>query len=315
MDIYKHLKKELGNKVLENVVLADYTTFKIGGPARYFYAAEKVDDLVKAVALAKKLEIDYYLLGGGSNLLISDQGFPGLIIHSKCTGYEIENNVVIAEAGVWLNTLILETLKQGYVGLEFMSGIPGTIGGAVFGNAGAWGRAIGEMVVKAEVLSIDGQEVVKKDLNNEELQFSYRESILKNKGYILLKVYLKVKSDKSPELVKKFSDIVRQRSGKHPLQYPNAGSVFKNIEYSDEYESLAEFATHNKVSAGRLIDSLCFKGKKIGGAQISEQHANFIVNIDQAKAADVVVLMEIVEKAVQKKYGVKLEKEIRLLGF
>ena len=315
MDIYKHLKKELGNKVRKNEVLANHTTFKIGGPAQYFYVAEKVDDLVKSLALAKKLGVDYYLLGGGSNLLVSDQGFAGLVIHSKCADYKIEDNVVVAEAGVWLNTLILETLKQGYAGLEFMSGIPGTVGGAVCGNAGAWGQDIGEVVEKAEVLNMKDKKIAVKVLNNQELKFAYRDSLLKNKDYILLRAYIKVKKDGSPELLKKFSDIIRQRNTKHPLQYPNAGSIFKNIEYNDKYKSLAEFVTHGKVSMGKLIEGLGFKGKKVGGAQISEQHANFIVNVNQAKAADVLELMEMVEKAVREKYGVELEREVRLLGF
>jgi len=315
MSIYQTLKQELSGEVLENVALADHTTFKIGGPARYFYVAENIDDLVKALTLAKKLGINYYLFGGGSNLLVSDQGCDGLVIKAKCSEYTIKDNLVIAEAGAWLNTLILETLKQGYSGLEFMSGIPGTVGGAVCGNAGAWGQDISEVVERVEVLSMKDEEIVKKTLSNRELQFSYRESIFKKQAYILLKVWLKVEKDSAPDLMKKFSDIIKQRTQKHPLQYPNAGSVFKNLKYNDDLKSLTEFVTHGKVSMGKLIESLGLKGEKVGGAQISEQHANFIVNIDQAKAADVLGLIELVEKTVQEKYGVKLAREIMLIGF
>ena len=312
--IYDKLQKELDNKVLRNEPLAEHTTFKIGGPARFYYEAENTDSIVKAVKLAHKLHIKVFLLGGGSNLLISDEGFKGLVIKVKNTHLEVRDSVVTVDAGMWLNTLVIETLVQGLSGMEPLSGIPGTIGGAVLGNAGAWGKAVGDLVKQVEVLAITRKSVRRRVMNKKELGFDYRDSALKQGDYVILKIQLKLKKEKG-NLLPRFGEIIKERTGKHPLKYPNAGSIFKNLVYCEDLKGLQAFKCYDKVSVGKLIDDLGFKGKKIGGAQVSPQHANFIVNTGQAKAVDVVELMEEIEAAAKSKYGVKLKREVGLLGF
>ncbi|NQV13165.1 MAG: UDP-N-acetylmuramate dehydrogenase [Parcubacteria group bacterium] len=313
--IYEKLQMELDNKVRRNEPLTEHTTFKIGGPAEFYYEAENTDNIVKAVKLAYKLKIDIFMLGGGSNILVSDEGLRGLVIKTKSSHLEIKGSLVTVDAGMWLNMLVIETLKKGLSGLEPLSGIPGTVGGAIFGNAGAWGKAIGEVVKQVEVLVITNKLVRKKTLNQAELGFSYRDSALKHGDYIVLRVQLKLKKLKAGNLLSRFGKVVKQRSGKHPLGYPNAGSIYKNIRYSEELKHLKKFEKYGKVSMGKIIDSLGFKGKKVGGAQVSSQHANFIVSTGEARAADVLELMHEVEREVENEYGVKLEREIRLVGF
>ena len=313
--MYEKLQAELDNKVLRNEPLADHTTFKIGGPAQFYYEAEDTGSVVKAAKLAYKLNLDVFILGGGSNLLVSDDGFAGLVIKTKNTRLEIKGGLVTVDAGMWLNTLVLETLKRGLSGLEPLSGIPGTVGGAVFGNAGAWGKAVGEVVKEVEVLVITDKSVRKKVLNKEELRFGYRDSALKYGDYVLLKVQLQLRKLKVKNLLKRFGEIVKQRSGKHPLGRPNAGSIFKNLRYSDDLQHLKKFETYGKVSIGKMIDSLGFKGCQVGEAQVAPEHANFIVNLGKAKAVDVLELMNEIEREVEDKYKIKLEREIQLVGF
>ncbi|MBU1178472.1 UDP-N-acetylmuramate dehydrogenase [Patescibacteria group bacterium] len=312
---YEKFQAELDNKVLRNESIAEHTTFKIGGPAQFYYEAEDTDSIVRAVKLAHKLRVDIFMLGGGSNLLMSDDGFAGLVIKTKNSHLEIKGSLVTVDAGMWLNMLVIETLKKGLSGLEPLSGIPGTVGGAVFGNAGAWGKAIGEVVKQAEVLVVANKSVRWKTMSQAELRFGYRDSSLKHGDYILLRAQLKLRKLKTGNLLKRFGEVIKQRSGKHPLDYPNAGSIFKNIRYSEDLQHLKKFEAYGKVSVGKIIDSLGFKGRKIGEAQVANEHANFIVNLGEAKAADVLELMNEIEREVESKYGVKLEREIRLVGF
>ncbi|OGZ20038.1 MAG: UDP-N-acetylenolpyruvoylglucosamine reductase [Candidatus Nealsonbacteria bacterium RIFCSPHIGHO2_01_FULL_43_31] len=257
-------------KFQENIPLKKYTTFKIGGSAKYFFVAKTKTSLVKAIQAAKKASLPFFILGGGSNLLISDEGYQGLII----------------KTGKPLSSYVSK-------GLEWAAGIPGTVEGAVWGNAGAFGKSMQDVVKKVEVFDIKDGKI--KILNNKDCQFGYRDSIFKkNKNLIILSV--KIKTRKSN--LNKIKEYLNYRKDRQPLNLPSAGSVFKNPK---------------NYSAGELIEKAGLRGKKIGGAQISNIHANFIVNLNKATAQDVLSLIKLIKKTVYGKFKVKLREEIVIL--
>jgi len=284
-------------KLEENVLLSQYTTFRIGGPARYFFIAKNTKDLIKAVKFARGKKLPFFILGGGSNLLVSDQGFNGLVIKAENQGLKLDKNIIIAEAGVSLAKLVKLSIDSGLTGLEWAIGIPGVIAGAVRGNTGAFGQSISESVEKVEVLNDELEKVV---LNRSDCCFDYRESVFKKSGDIILSVELKLErgdKEKSQETIKEH---LIQRLDKNPTGYPSAGCIFKNPK---------------PLATGQLIDQCGLKGKKIGQAMISSKHANFIVNLGGAKAEDVIELIKIIKRLVKEKFNVDLQEEVQYLGF
>ena len=284
-------------KLEENVLLSQYTTFRIGGPARYFFIAKNTEDLVEAVKFARGKKLPFFILGGGSNLLVSDQGFNGLVIKAENQGLKLDKNIIIAEAGVSLAKLVKLSMDSSLTGLEWAIGIPGVIAGAVRGNTGAFGQSISESVEKVEVLNDELEKVV---LNRSDCCFDYRESVFKKSGDIILSVELKLErgdKEKSQETIKEH---LIQRLDKNPTGYPSAGCIFKNPK---------------PLATGQLIDQCGLKGKKIGQAMISSKHANFIVNLDGAKAEDVIELIKIIKRLVKEKFNVDLQEEVQYLGF
>jgi UDP-N-acetylmuramate dehydrogenase len=307
-------------KIRENVLLRDYTTFKIGGPARYFFVAKNKEDLKNAILWAKKKKLSFFILGGGSNVLFSDNGFKGFVIKLQNTQYEIRNTKIVAEAGVPLQKLVLETAKRGLYGLENLAGIPGTLGGAIWGNAGAFGREIGDLVEEIKVLDVGGSKLKVKKLKNKGCKFGYRDSIFKKrKNWIILGATLKLKRGKRKEIEEKIKEFLKLRKEKQPLEFPSAGSVFKNVPIEKVpkkiREKFKEKIKNGFLPAGVLIEAAGLKGVQIGGAKISEKHANFIVNVGNAKASDVKELIEKIKKEVKKKFKIQLEEEIKLVGF
>lgn len=279
-----------------DISLAEFTTFKIGGPADLFYEAKTTEELIAAVGLARKLGVPYFILGDGSNLLVADEGFRGMIIKiKKSDSFGIEKLKIIAEAGVLLNTIVNFSAESSLAGLEFAAGIPGTIGGAVRGNAGAWQQSIGDKVSQVKVLTPKGKI---KWLKTVDCQFGYRQSRFKKSGEIILKVELELGKGDKEEIKRKIAENLEKRKTQ-PTE-PSAGCIFANPK---------------PQSAGELIECCGLKGKRIGDAQISPKHANFIVNLGSAKAKDVLQLIKLAKTAVQKKFGVELKKEIYLLGF
>lgn len=254
----------------ENVSLKKYTTFQIGGPARYFFAAKNKASLIKAIQKAKKENLPFFILGNGSNLLVSDKGYKGLVIK---TGKPLASYVS--------------------KGLEWAVGIPGTIEGAVYGNAGAFGQSMQTAVKSVEVFDLKDEKI--KILSNKNCQFGYRDSVFK-KNHNLIILSVKIKTRKSD--LNKIKEYLIYRKNNQPLSLPSAGSIFKNAP---------------GFSAGELIEKCGLKGKKIGGAQISDIHANFIVNLGAAKAKDVLSLIKLMKKTVNKKFKIKLEEEIIFL--
>jgi len=293
---YSQIIKKLGkNRVKQNEKLVGHTTFGIGGPADLFYETETIKELVKVIKLCRKDNIPYFIFAGGSNLLVSNDGIRGMVIKVGSENWEVKSEKVIAEAGAPLTQLVEIATKNSLSGLELAAGIPGTIGGAVWGNAGAAKDWIGNIVEEVEVLTAKNE--IRK-LSQADCQFSYRTSRFKKNKEIILRVVLRLKKDDSEKIRKKLDDFLAKR--KNQPRKKSAGSIFKNPP---------------DKTAGWLIDQCGLKGKRIGNAQISLQHANFIVNLGNATADDVVQLIKLAKKEVKKKFGIKLEEEICLIGF
>lgn len=305
-------------KIERNKDLANFSTFKIGGPAKYFVKVKNEKEVIDALKWAKKKQLPFFILGGGSNLLFSDNGFEGLVIKMENNFCKIEKRKITAGAGCPLQKLVQETIKRGLAGLEWAIGIPGTLGGAIYGNAGAFGGEMKDIVKKVKILEVKNSEIKTRYLKNKDCHFGYRESIFKkNKNWIILEAVLQLKKGKKEELKKKVEEILEIRIKKQPLNYPSAGSVFKNVPLKDIpkeiQERFKEKIKNGFLPAGVLIEEAGLKGKKIGGAKVSEKHANFIVNFDKAKARDVFSLILLIKERVKKKFGIILQEENEIL--
>jgi len=314
--------------IQKNVRIDSLTTFRIGGPTKYFFETQNKKELIQAIAWAQEQNIPYFVLGGGSNILASDQGFDGLLIKIPSKNIKIEKRggalkIVEVEAGVLLSKLIAFSLKQGLSGLEYFIGIPGTVGGAIYGNAG-WPRDqknIGELMISATLLMPNGQ-IVEKKANW--FKFVYRGSKLKNfnsKKIIILSAKFQLKKEDQNKILQTQKEISSIRRKAIPCGY-SAGCVFKNIEIKKN-KSLPKsiknqlplaFIKNGIIPAGWLIDQCGFKGYKMGGAEISKQHANFIINIDKAKAQDIQSLIGVAQKQVKERFNINLSLEIEYLS-
>ena len=295
-------------KFQENISLKDFTTYRIGGNAKYFFVAKTEEDLINTIKKARQDNLSFFLLGGGSNILFNDDGFDGLVIKLELNNIEEKDNIIYAGAGALLKETINLALEQELTGFEWATGIYGTVGGAVRGNAGAFGKFTSDITDKVKVLKIDSLETEEMDCYDS----GYRDSCFKrDKNLIILSASFKLKEGNKEHIQQEMDEILKYRDERHPLEYPSAGSVFKNVLYEDL--EIEEFKDLGFVPAGYLIEQAGLKGKKIGGAQISEKHANFIVNIDNAKAQDVKDLIDLIKKTVLEKYNVKMEEEIIIL--
>jgi len=342
------IKKALP-RVKTNVALKNHTTFKIGGKAKYFFEAQTKQDIIKALKVAKELNLPFFILGGGSNVLISDKGFNGLVIKIQKSKFKIQNcneklrgnlvalrneklrgnlvalrsskfKIIDVEAGIPLALLVSKAVENRLTGLEWAIGIPGTIGGALYGNASAFSKSIGDFVRWVEVLDIKNLKI--KKLSKRECKFGYKNSIFKKKkNYIILEAEFLLKEDKKEKIQKKIKDYLRKRKATQPLKFPSAGCIFQNPKSKiqnpkllKEFPELKAFNKKGLIPAGYLIDKCGLKGETIGGAKISEIHANFIINFKNAKAKDVLELIKLVKKTVKNKFKITLEEEIQILG-
>ncbi len=280
-----------------NVSIKEYTSFKIGGPVDVFAIPYTIPALKELLTNIKKYNIQFFILGKGSNIIVGDKGYRGIIIYTgELKKVTLEGNQLIAEAGITLASLANKAMTSGLTGLEFASGIPGTLGGALFMNAGAYDGEMKDVVKNAVLLNYSGEQI---DLNNEHLELSYRYSVLQEKPLIAVKVYLELKPGNKQEIKEKMKILNRKRKEKQPLEWPSAGSIFKRptCYYS-----------------GPLIEDAGLKGIRVGDAQVSTKHAGFIINLGKATAADVKKLISKVQEEVYKKNGVKLEVEPRFIG-
>lgn len=285
--------------IRKNVPLEEFTTFKIGGKARYFFLAKSKNDLIRGVIFAGKNNLPFFILGGGSNLLISDAGFKGLIIKLQIINYKLQNTKISAEAGTRLGELVGVLAKNGLAGLEWAVGIPGTLGGAIFGNAGAFKESIG-MAVK-EVEFFDSEKLKFGKLKNKNCKFGYRKSIFKRrKNLIIISAVLQLNQGRVKEIKNKIKGYLTEKQERQPIGLPSAGSIFVNP---------------GGFSAAKLIEQCGLKGKRIGDVEISKKHANFIVNLGGGSAKDVIKLINLTKKTVKNKFGVNLKEEIQFLGF
>jgi len=290
-------------KGLFDVVLTDepmslHTSFKTGGNADVFIKADDPIKIIKAIKFLKEESIPYYIIGNGSNLLVRDKGIDGVIIQlgSSMNKISVEGNSIYAQAGAMLSALASAACDSSLTGLEFASGIPGTVGGAVFMNAGAYDGEIKDVIAYADVIDDNGNIL---RLSREELHFSYRHSVIDEKHMIVIGASFELKSGNKDDIAAKMADFSLKRRDKQPLNYPSAGSTFKRPE---------------GYFAGKLIENSGLKGKRIGGAQVSEKHAGFIVNIGGATSSDIIRLIDCCIETVYNKFNVRLEPEVRIIG-
>ncbi|MBU1159602.1 UDP-N-acetylmuramate dehydrogenase [Patescibacteria group bacterium] len=276
-------------EIKENEILADHSTFKIGGPAKYFASAKNKEEILEAIDFAKNKNLPYFVLAGGSNILFRDEGYNGVIIQIKNLKFKIKNSIIEVTAGLPFSKLIMDSIEAELTGLEWGVGIPGTIGGCVAGNCGAYGHSISESVIKIKTLE--------KEYLKEECDFKYRASKFKSGLEIILEIELKLEKGNKEKSQEEIKDILTKRREKIP-PYPSIGSIFKNPK---------------PLIAKELIEQCGLKGQRINGAQISEQHANFIVNVGNAKAQDVLGLINLCQSKVKEKFNIDLGPEIVIL--
>ncbi|MFA6393279.1 MAG: UDP-N-acetylmuramate dehydrogenase [Patescibacteria group bacterium] len=309
--------------IRSNIPLAPYTTFKIGGPAKFFCEVKTKAELKKAIAFARKNKEKIFIIGGGSNLLVNDAGVNGLIIKFSNNSVKIVKNILTAGAGASLADALKAATLKGLSGLEWTSGIPrATIGGGVRGNAGAFGASMGDCVSEIQVYDLKKNKFMK--FTRAECCFKYRESIFKEEEkYLIWEVKLELKKDDPKKIKNQIMENLKLR--KNTPAIPSAGSAFKNILLEEIEKANPELAKRlnrmeavkfGKVGAGLIIDKILdLKGKTIGGAKISEEHGNFIVNTGKATAEDIITLISFIKQQCRDKLGLELREEIQYLGF
>ena len=281
-----------------NELMKKHTTFRVGGPADFYAVPTSIEELRNLVDYCKRTDFPYYVIGNGSNLLVGDRGFRGLIIQvaKNMSDIEVDGNLVTAYAGALLSKVARVILDESLTGFEFAAGIPGTVGGAVRMNAGAYGGEMKDIIKTADVLDNEGNIIT---LSNEELNLSYRTSIVSEKGYVVLKAVFELKEGKKEDIQALMDDLKNRRVTKQPLEFPSAGSTFKRPE---------------GYFAGKLIQDSGLRGFSVGGAQVSEKHCGFVINKGDATAKDIVDLMDQVIAKVNDEFGVTLEPEVRKIG-
>ena len=285
-------------RVFTGEAMSRHTTFKIGGPADYFLMPDKDTDVGRIVKICKESAIPYFILGNGSNLLVGDGGYRGAVIqiYKNMSAVTVEGTEITVQAGALLSSVAAAAKNAALTGFEFAGGIPGTMGGAVVMNAGAYGGEMKDVLKEVTVMDEEGEIVT---LPADKLELGYRTSIIKTAGYIVLEAKLQLKEG-NPEVIREtMKDLTIRRTTKQPLEYPSAGSTFKRPE---------------GYFAGKLIMDSGLAGYQVGGAQVSEKHCGFVINAGGATARDVRTLMDNVRDIVYKKYGVTLEPEVKFLG-
>ncbi|MDO5344358.1 MAG: UDP-N-acetylmuramate dehydrogenase [Lachnospiraceae bacterium] len=298
-DILAGLCKLAGREhVYQDEPLCRHTTFRIGGPADFFVTPDCVSVLEGLVAFCREREVPFYILGNGSNLLVGDKGYRGVIIQlcKNLNQIKTADESILAQAGAMLSAIARAALEEGLTGLEFASGIPGTLGGAVMMNAGAYGGEMKNVVRRVRVLSREGEIL---ELTGEQMEFGYRTSAVEKEKYIVLEAELGLRRGDREQISACMKELQERRVEKQPLNMPSAGSTFKRPE---------------GYFAGKLIMDAGLRGFSVGGAQISEKHCGFVINKGGATAADVRELMRQVNARVQEKFGVSLEPEVKMLG-
>lgn len=298
-DVIKEIINSRLGKVLVNEKISNYTTYKAGGKVRAIVYPKGCEELIALVRLLKDNNIKYFVLGNGSNVLFSDNLYDGIIIKlDNFNKINIDGTIIKVEAGYPLVKLSNDAARNGLAGLEFANGIPGTVGGAIFMNAGAYGEDMAKIVTSVRILTSD---LEIKELSNKEMEFSYRTSYLqKHLDYICLSATLSLQKGDKEELLKTMIERREQRRLSQPLSYPSAGSVFRNPP---------------SMYAGKLIEDMGLKGFSVGKAEVSTKHANFIINKGNAKASDIKKIIDIIKQKAMTKYNIRLRVEQRLINW
>ena len=294
---------KLNNVIAKDSILIDepmsrHTTFRVGGPADFFVTPKAKEEVRDVIRICKEAGMPYYIIGNGSNLLVSDAGYRGVIvqIYKEMNEVKVEGDLVKAQAGALLSGIAAKALGAELSGFEFASGIPGTIGGACVMNAGAYGGEMKDVLESVTVLTGEGKII---ELGRNELELGYRTSVIAKKGYIVLGAVLKLERGDGEKIKTYMDELKEKRVTKQPLEYPSAGSSFKRPE---------------GYFAGKLIEDAGLRGFQVGGAQVSEKHCGFVINRDHATAADIMELMRQVQIRVKENSGVDLEPEVKRLG-
>lgn len=285
-------------RVLLKELMSKHTTFRVGGAADYFVMPKTAAEVEAVISICRRSKTPYYVLGNGSNLLVGDKGYRGVIIQigKEMSSIIIEETALRVQAGALLSRIAKEAADHSLTGMEFAAGIPGTLGGAVVMNAGAYGGEMKDILQEVTVLNGEGQVMV---LSNEELELGYRTSVVARKGYIVLEAVIRLENGNKEEIRGYMDELRNKRVSKQPLEYPSAGSTFKRPE---------------GYFAGKLIQDTGLCGFQVGGAQVSEKHCGFVINKGNATAADIISLMQQVSEKVNEKFGVTLEPEVKRLG-
>lgn len=286
------------DNVYKDEPMKKHTTFRIGGAADYYVTPHSRDEIAQVIAACRENRIPYYILGNGSNLLVGDGGYRGVIlqIFKNFNDIHVEGTCITARAGALLSRIAKKALENGLTGFEFASGIPGTLGGAAVMNAGAYGGEMKDVLEEVTVLSQEGDILT---LQKEELELGYRTSVIAQKGYIVLEAKLKLRSGSREEISARMEELKEKRISKQPLEYPSAGSTFKRPE---------------GYFAGKLIMEAGLRGFSVGDAQVSEKHCGFVINKGEATAEQVRELMREVTRRVEENSGVRLEPEVKMVG-
>ena len=294
---------KLNNVIAKDSILIDepmsrHTTFRVGGPADFFVTPKAKEEVRDVIRICKEAGMPYYIIGNGSNLLVSDAGYRGVIvqIYKEMNEVKVEGDLVKAQAGALLSGIAAKALGAELSGFEFASGIPGTIGGACVMNAGAYGGEMKDVLESVTVLTGQGKII---ELGRNELELGYRTSVIAKKGYIVLGAVLKLERGDGEKIKTYMDELKEKRVTKQPLEYPSAGSTFKRPE---------------GYFAGKLIEDAGLRGFQVGGAQVSEKHCGFVINRNHATAADIMELMRQVQIRVKENSGVDLEPEVKRLG-
>ncbi|MDA0207859.1 MAG: UDP-N-acetylmuramate dehydrogenase [bacterium] len=320
MTFEEHLQSIFPGRLKTNELLGKHLNFRIGGPARFFAEVKTVEELVHAIQLCKEHEVEFFVLGGGSNTLASDEGFDGVVLKLAMRDIVINGTHLVADAGAISASVARKTADAGLAGFTWAISLPGTIGGAIRGNAGCFGGEMKDTVTKVEVYRV-GQIV---ELTNRDLKFGYRDSWVKHSDDIVLRVYMELQKSNREELLAELKAIVEKRKASQPLYAGSAGCIFKNYEI-DSVEELKRLKAYDvfpeamlearRISAGWVIDQLDLKGKQIGGAKVSDEHGNFVVNLGDATADDIVQLVALIKTKARNTFGIQLHEEIKYLGF
>jgi UDP-N-acetylmuramate dehydrogenase len=308
------LRLRLGEGLLTEEPLRHHTTLRIGGPAEFYFAAHTSQALVSALEAAHELDLPLFLLGGGSNALVSDQGFRGLVVRNAIEDVEFAGTAAQVGCGTDFLELIYECRDRELSGLEFAAGIPGTVGGALYGNAGCYGQDIGSFTVECTIASFDGAKVLTRPASW--FEFAYRDSKLKRDPWVLLSCLLQFKRGERAAIQTVIDEKLEVRRVKHPQWRvePTAGSYFKNLPPGYQVPGLPHSPGTRRIPAGALLDECGCRGLRVGDAMVFAKHANIIVNSGRATAKDVLELAEEMKSRVREKFGVELEEEVMFLG-